>query len=46
MGNPLAPQGSSTGQTRLSEWLTENHERVGGRYASEVARHYVKSSLR
>jgi NADH dehydrogenase len=40
MGNLLAPQGPSTGQTRLSEWLTENHERVGMRYASEVARHY------
>lgn len=44
MGNLLAPHGPSTGQTRLSEWLTENHERVGRRYASEVARHYAKSS--
>ena len=44
MGNLLAPQGPSTGQTRLSEWLAENHERVGRRYASEVARHYAKSS--
>lgn len=44
MGNLLAPQGPSTGQTRLSEWLSENHERVGMRYASEVARHYAKSS--
>lgn len=44
MGNLLAPQGSPTGQTRLSEWLSENHERVGRRYASEVARHYAKSS--
>jgi uncharacterized protein YbjT (DUF2867 family) len=44
MGNLLAPQGPPTGQTRLSEWLTENHERVGMRYASEVARHYAKSS--
>ena len=43
MGNLLAPQGPSTGQTRLSEWLAENHERVGRRYASEVARHYAKS---
>lgn len=40
MGNLLAPQGSPTGRTRLSDWLTENHERVGMRYASEVARHY------
>jgi uncharacterized protein YbjT (DUF2867 family) len=44
MGNLLAPQGPSTGQTRLSEWLSENHERVGRQYASEVARHYAKSS--
>jgi hypothetical protein len=44
MGNLLAPQGPSTGQTRLSEWLSENHERVGRRYASEVARHSAKSS--
>lgn len=44
MGNLLAPQGPSTGQTRLSEWLSENHERVGRRYASEVARHFAKSS--
>ena len=44
MGNLLAPQGSPTGQTRLSEWLTENHEHVGRRYASEVARHYARSS--
>lgn len=44
MGNLLAPQGPSTGQTRLSEWLAENHERVGKRYASEVARHFAKSS--
>ncbi len=44
MGNLLAPQGPSTGQTRLSEWLAENHQRVGRRYASEVARHFAKSS--
>jgi uncharacterized protein YbjT (DUF2867 family) len=44
MGNLLASQGPPTGQTRLSEWLTENRERVGRRYASEVARHYAKSS--
>jgi len=43
MGNLLAPRGPATGQTRLSEWLAENRERVGRRYASEVARHYAKS---
>jgi uncharacterized protein YbjT (DUF2867 family) len=40
MGNLLAPQGPSSGQTRLSQWLSENHDRVGMRYASEVARHF------
>ncbi len=44
MGNLLAPQGPSTGQTRLSEWLSENHERLGRKYASEVGRHYATSS--
>jgi uncharacterized protein YbjT (DUF2867 family) len=44
MGNLLAPEGTSAGQTSLSEWLAENHERVGRHYASEVARHYAKSS--
>ena len=37
MGNLLAPQGPPAGQTRLSEWLSENHGRVGRKYASEVA---------
>lgn len=40
MGNLLAPEGPSAGDTRLSEWLTKHHERVGRTYASEVARHY------
>lgn len=42
MGNLLAPDGPSTGQTRLSQWLAENHDRVGRRYASEVARHFTR----
>ena len=40
MGDLLAPAGTSSGQTRLSQWLADNRERVGTRYASEVARHY------
>jgi len=44
MGNLLASDGPSTGQTRLSEWLAENREQVGRRYASEVARHYAAAS--
>ncbi len=41
MSNLLAPEGPSAGQTRLSEWLAENRDRVGRRYASEVARHFA-----
>lgn len=40
MDDLLAPEGCSTGQTRLSEWLSANRDRVGRRYASEIARHY------
>jgi len=40
MGDLLAPPGPSAGETRLSEWLAKNHDRIGRRYASEVARHY------
>jgi uncharacterized protein YbjT (DUF2867 family) len=38
----LAPKGVATGDTRLSEWLAENRDAVGRRYASEVARHFAK----
>jgi NADH dehydrogenase len=44
MANLLAPEGPASGKTRLTEWLAENREHVGGRYASEVARHYSKQS--
>ena len=44
MSNLLAPQGPSTGETRLSQWLSENREHIGRRYASEVARHYAASA--
>jgi NADH dehydrogenase len=40
MSNLLAPEGQSTGETRLSNWLSENGEQIGRQYASEVARHY------
>ena len=42
MSNLLAPKGPPAGSTRLSEWLAANRQRVGVRYASEVARHYVQ----
>ena len=40
MANLLVTQGPPTGKTRLSEWLAANRDRVGQRYASEVARHF------
>ena len=43
MGNLLASDAPSAGGTPLSEWLAENGERVGRRYASEVARHYANA---
>jgi NADH dehydrogenase len=44
MDNLLAPEGPATGQTCLSEWLTANREHIGGHYASEVARHYLRTT--
>ena len=46
MSNLLAPDSASTGQTRLTQWLTENRDNVGRRYASEVARHFAAHLLR
>lgn len=43
MADLLAPEGPSSGETRLSQWLSENRDQVGRRYASEVARHYARS---
>jgi len=40
MSNLLASNAPAAGETRLSEWLGLNADRVGRRYASEVARHY------
>ena len=40
MDDLLAPEGPSSGETRLSQWLGENGEYIGRSYASEVARHF------
>ena len=40
MENLLVSEGLPTGQTRLSEWLEQNAESVGAKYASELKRHY------
>jgi len=45
MAGLLAPEGLSTGETRLSQWLAANREEIGRRYASEVARHYARTRL-
>jgi len=40
MANLLVSESPPTGWTSLEEWLDQNSERVGTRYASEMARHY------
>lgn len=40
MSNLLVSEGPPTGQTRLSDWLGQNADSVGARYASELNRHY------
>ncbi len=46
MDNLLAPEGPSTAETCLSQWLAANREQIGMKYASEVARHYEWTPLR
>lgn len=40
MAGLLVSEGQPTGDTRLSEWLQENCDRIGVSYASELRRHY------
>lgn len=40
MSNLLVSEGPATGQTRLSEWLSQNADHVGTKYAPELERHY------
>jgi uncharacterized protein YbjT (DUF2867 family) len=40
MGNLLDSREPASGTTRLSRWLADNRDRIGKRYASEIARHY------
>ena len=44
MDGLLAPNGPSTGKTRLSDWLKTNHHELGATYSSEVARHFAAVS--
>jgi uncharacterized protein YbjT (DUF2867 family) len=40
MAGLVTTEGPATGTRRLSEWLTQNADAVGRRYASEISRHY------
>jgi uncharacterized protein YbjT (DUF2867 family) len=40
MANLLVSDRPPTGQTRLGDWLDENADSVGAKYASELSRHY------
>ncbi len=40
MSNLLVSASPPTGQTRLSEWLEQNADRVGASYISDLQRHY------
>lgn len=42
MAGLLVSKRPPTGKTKLSEWLSQNAERVGVRYASELGRHFRK----
>ena len=46
MAGLLAPEGPPSGETCLSQWLATNREEIGRRYASEVARHYVRTPVK
>ena len=40
MSNLLVSESPPTGQTRLSDWLEQNADRVGASYISDLQRHY------
>jgi len=40
MANLLVSESPPTGETRLSDWLSQNADSVGANYASELNRHY------
>ena len=42
MDNLLVSKEPPLGKTRLSEWMRDNAASLGGKYHSEVARHYAK----
>ena len=42
MSNLLDSESAPAGETRISQWLAQNREHLGRKYASEVARHYAR----
>jgi hypothetical protein len=40
MANLLVSKQPARGKTAFKDWLEENKDRVGTRYASEIQRHY------
>lgn len=40
LSNMLVSRDPPAGETGISEWLEENRDTVGIRYASELGRHY------
>ena len=40
MDNLLVTNGPNAGETRLTKWLSENRQKIGCNYASEIARHF------
>jgi uncharacterized protein YbjT (DUF2867 family) len=44
MHSLLASDAPSAGDTLLSDWLAKHAETIGRKYASEVARHYAKTT--
>jgi len=40
MANLLISKQSARGKTAFKDWLEENKDRVGLKYASEIKRHY------
>ncbi len=42
IGNLLITDSPPAGETKLSDWVQENRQTLGKRYANELSRHYRK----
>jgi len=45
MAGLLVSKEPPRGKTHLADWLEKNKERVGAKYASEIRKHYVATTL-